>query len=281
MKIYIPSLKRSGDILNGTIKWIPDVWLPDTVFIVHNSEAEDYRRALNWQINHGLTVHGLDVQGIDKVRFMIGILANNFSPDGKFLMLDDDLNFAVRERDDSPKLRVATEADVGEMLRTIDYLLDEYAHVSISMRQGNNNGPVGPSPATHECGRGIRAMAFRVMEFLSVEHGRVPVMEDFDVTLQLLRKGYKNAVLYHWAQDQKQTNARGGCSTYRSHEVQTASAERLVELHPGYAKLRVKENKGGGEFGKRTEVTVFWKEAWKSSQRTEEPTNHSASQAAD
>lgn len=255
MKIYIPSTHRSNDVSAGTLKWIPDGWYQGTCLVVHDSEQQTYRSKTN------ALIAATPVYGIDKVRHWIGSHAKLSSPNGKFLMLDDDLCFAVRKSTEATSLRPCNEIDMVNLLLTIEDLLDHYAHVSVSMRFGNQNHPPGPSPLVAECGRGIRAMAFRVNEFLDVEHGRVPVMEDFDVTLQLLRRGYKNAVIHHWAQDQKQTNAPGGCSTYRSQELQKTSAEKLASLHPGLVDLRWKENKTGGEFGRRQEVTIRWKKA--------------------
>ncbi len=87
-------------------------------------------------------------------------------------------------------------------------------------------------------------------------------MEDFDVQLQLLKRGLGNACLYYWAQGQSKTNAPGGCSLWRTHEVHEAAARRLAELHPGLVRLRQKANKtDAGGFGTRMEVTIAWKKA--------------------
>jgi hypothetical protein len=146
------------------------------------------------------------------------------------------------------------------MLTYIEQALHKYAHVSISAREGNNRMEV---PFV-TCSRPLRAMAFRRKEFLQCEHGRVDVMEDFDVTLQLLRKGYQNMVITAYANDQRMTQMAGGCSDYRTHAVHEASAKKLAKLHPEFVKLRTKENKTGGEFAKRTEVTISWKAAYES-----------------
>lgn len=149
------------------------------------------------------------------------------------------------------------------MLRTIEGLLDEYAHVGVSAREGNNRAGEGDAPLLQENTRTYRVLAYQTDMFLSVEHGRVRVMEDFDVNLQLLRQGHKNACLFYWAQGQKMTNAPGGCSTWRTHEVHEESARRLAELHPGLVSLREKHNKTDADgFGTRTEVTIQWKRAY-------------------
>ena len=111
--------------------------------------------------------------------------------------------------------------------------------------------------------RPMRAQGFQTEAFLSFEHGRVRVMEDFDITLQILRAGGSCAVNYYYAQGQRMTNEAGGCSTWRTHEIHEESARRLAELHPGIVSLRQKQNKGDQNgFGTRTEVTIQWKSAW-------------------
>jgi hypothetical protein len=90
-------------------------------------------------------------------------------------------------------------------------------------------------------------------------------MEDFDVTLQLLRKGHRNAVLNQWAQDQGTSNAPGGCSTYRTPEVQAAGAYGLQKLHPDFVTVVDKETKQAWGGGVRKDVRIAWKKALESS----------------
>jgi hypothetical protein len=65
------------------------------------------------------------------------------------------------------------------------------------------------------------------------ELGRIETREDMDVTLQLLRKGYPNAVWHTTVNDQK-FNAPGGCTNERTIEHSNADAYKLAQLHPGY-----------------------------------------------
>jgi hypothetical protein len=189
-------------------------------------------------------------------------------------MLDDDLDqFATRISETGPKLRQSTETDILEMFEWIEKALDTHAHASISPR-GNNlirdskGFFVGAKPLTLENVRTLRLLAYQTQPFLSVQHGRVPVMEDFDVNLQLLEKGLPNIQSYWWTQDQRQTASPGGCSDYRTHQVHEEGAKKLAELHPNFVKLRQKVNKGkvthNQEFQTRTEVTIFWKKTYES-----------------
>jgi hypothetical protein len=106
-----------------------------------------------------------------------------------------------------------------------------------------------------------------VLKKEGVRFDRLPVMEDFDVALQLLRKGYPSLTLNNWVQDQSTSNAPGGCSTYRSLEVQAKGAKGLARLHPNVVKLVEKTTKGAWGGGTRTDVQVAWKKAYEEGKR--------------
>ncbi len=202
---------------------------------------------------------GCPVDGIALTRQYCGKLADN----DKFVMFDDDLRFYKRITPEDWRLRYLPDLNLKAslMLLDIERTLDDYAHCSISAREGNNRLPYEGV----ECSRPLRVLAYRKDEFVDLEHGRVKIMEDFDVTLQLLRRGFPNMVIAKWAQGQKQTQMEGGCSDYRTLELHEKNVKIFAQLHDGYVKLRQKKNKSGGEFGHRLEVTVHWKKAHESS----------------
>jgi len=245
---------------------MPQHWRDRTVYVVPEAELEAYSSWVETARNmSGVTVVGCPERGIARTRHWIGELAAERG-ESKFAMMDDDLSeIHVRVAPDDWHLRPASEEEFDRMMKTVEYLLDEYAHVGVSPREGNNRFGVGPEPLVHECTRTLRFLCYRTADFLSVEHGRVEVMEDFDVNLQLLRSGRKNCDVKYWAQNQRGTGARGGCSTYRTHALHDACARRLAELHAPYVRLREKRNRSGGEFGHRTEVTIQWRRAYQDS----------------
>lgn len=268
MGIYVPSMDRSQNIGHGVPRFASPSLRSKLVYVVPEAQRDDYVIAIadaerNYPGMKGAQVIGCPEKGIAKTRHWIGHYANWKGQD-KFLMLDDDAWFFKRAAPDATNLVKCEGDDTDVMIQDVQTMLNTYAHVGISAREGNNRLPLA-GDQTMTCvenTRTLRCLAYQTLLFLACQHGRVEVMEDFDVNLQLLEQGYKNANLCYWSQDQRQTNAPGGCSSYRSHEVQDRSARRLVELHPGIVALRQKQNKSGGEFGTRTEVTIYWKKAF-------------------
>lgn len=189
--------------------------------------------------------------GIAATRKLCGERAAN-----KFIMIDDDLRFYRRKPNDVILYKF-DKNDMAGMLILVSRMLDLYAHVAISAREGNNRLDF---PYV-TCSRPLRALAYRKKEFDACVHGRVAIMEDFDVTLQLIKRGYENAVITEYSQVQPVTQAYGGCSDYRTKELHEKNVKLMAKLHPGIIKLRQKENKTGGDFGSRLEATIYWQKA--------------------
>lgn len=258
LPIFIPSRSRFKRSL--TLEWLgPDVLRKGARYVAlvvpHDQRQQYTQLALEHHVD---VVSRAGVKGIAATRQFIGQHAAWCRLD-RFLMLDDDLRFFHRTSPTDVKLLPNTTADNVRMLSAMEKALDEYAHVGISPRQFNN------AMKRHQdewCVRVIRALSFRTREFNCCKHGRVDIMEDFDVTLQLLAKGYPNWQFIDWAQDQPQTQAAGGCSDYRTHELHARNVKKMAALWGSEViTLREKANNTGGAFGKRLEATVKWKKA--------------------
>lgn len=255
MKIFIPSLARA-DQANHTFENLPPAARERTFMLVGEKDAPAYMQ--RFPEDHVLIV---PVKGIGKVRQHVIDIS-----DGPVLMLDDDLRFFARRRDDPTKFVKASSKDVAAMLAAVEKALERHAHVAVAFREGANRN----TDDTLLNVRCLRALGYdaSVLKKEGVRFDRLPVMEDFDVALQLLRKGYPSLTLNRWVQDQGTSNAPGGCSTYRSLEVQAKGAKGLARLHPGVVKVVQKETKGAWGGGTRTDVQVAWKKAY------EEGKNH-------
>lgn len=268
MHLYVPSLGRTQrhEIERGPLPRIPESYRDRTFVVVPWGQTQAYVEAfvamgLGW-VQVVPTPEGM--KGIGPTRHWIGEHAQGQGAD-KFVMMDDDIDFLVRKSPEDWRLRAQTTDDTIEMFAHMEALLNDHASVGISSREGNNRaGEGGPRDANMVAvaTRVMRMFGCRTKDWLEMEHGRVEVMEDFDLQLQLLRAGRSNCCMFYYANGQKQTNLPGGCSTYRTHEVQDRSARRLKELHPEFVSLRLKENKTDREgLGTRTEVTIQWKKA--------------------
>jgi hypothetical protein len=250
MKIFIPSLNRADQ------KWhtwdgLPPSVQKDAYMVVGPKDAPAYFQRFGED-----NVLVVDIKGIGAVRQHIIDIS-----DGAVLMLDDDLSFFTRREDDPKLLQKADKVAVRAMITRMARLLEQYAHASIAVREGANRNPHDELLFNQRC---LRALGYHAptLKELGVRFDRLPVMEDFDVALQLLRKGFPSATLNRWCQDQGASNAPGGCSSYRSLKVQSKGARGLAKLHPDYVTVVQKEAKGGGEWAVREDVRVQWKKAF-------------------
>lgn len=266
LRVFVPSYNRFTvkEIEKGPLRQMPASLRKEAAYVVRPDQVDLYTLALT-DLGYKAQVLSSPTVGIAAKRKWIGEYCQQNKID-KFLMLDDDIDWLIRRGSDTWRLRAAEGEEILQLLALIEQLLDKYGHVGVSVREGNNRHGVGDhTELLIENSRTIRALAYRTKDFMSVVHERVPVMEDLDVNIQLLRKGIPNVTIAYWAQGQSMTNAPGGCSSYRTLHVQEAAAKKLAELHPGLVRLRQKSNKtDSGGFGTRTEVTVSWKAAFKS-----------------
>jgi hypothetical protein len=174
----------------------------------------------------------------------------------KILMLDDDLCFATRVSESDRHLRPIHDDELGaEIQRLEEKLGPEFPHVGFGARYGNNNEASGwKTPAR---------MMYSLGYYLPIvvkecELGRIETREDMDITLQLLRKGYPNAVWHTTVNDQRKYDAPGGCTNERTIERSNADACKLAKLHPGYVSTIERSYKVSVP---RIEVSCRWKKA--------------------
>lgn len=245
MEVFIPTLARPNR--QETWKNLPDVVRERTTLLVNYEDSNNYTR-----YPHILLPP--EVKGIGKVRQWV---IENAGP--KVVMLDDDLRFAVRRTDDPTKFQDATQDEITKMFEGISAALNVYAHVSVSTREGGNRNTADFVWDT----RLLRVLAYRtdILQRKGISFDRLPVMEDFDVTLQLLREGYSNVALNWIVQDQLGSNLAGGCSTYRTLAVQRKAALELQALHPDFVTVVTKQTKTAWQGQERTDVRIQWKKA--------------------
>lgn len=193
------------------------------------------------------------------------------TPDSRFVLFDDDLAFAARRRDDYTKFLHASPADINKMLNRFYDLLSDYVHVGLMAREGGNRVPVdakGKPVPLLEATRMMRVLGYKTghVRALGARFDRLPTKQDFDMTLQLLRRGAPNAVITAFVHNQAGSNTEGGCSVYRNEAMMAKSAEGLRKLHPEFVKVVRKETKTSWGGGERVDVQVAWKKALQSAE---------------
>jgi hypothetical protein len=257
MGIYIPSKGRWGQI-------VQEKTFPNECFqkyplhiVVHNSEYEKYKNKSTYPTR----IVDCPITGIGSVRQWCLQHAQAAGYD-VCLMMDDDIHFDIRREDEPTKFAAIPRGNHITLLDDLHTILKHYAHGGVASRQGANRNTENVLYNT----RLLRVLGYNVKMYYDskAQYDRLPVMEDFDVTLQLLRAGYDNFLINNYVQDQTQSNAPGGCSTYRTMEMQAEAAHKLAALHPGFVTVVKKAAKGGGPWAERTDVIIHWKKARKS-----------------
>lgn len=182
----------------------------------------------------------------------------------RIVMLDDDQSWYVRRSDDDWHLVQASAEQVEHWFDELGRVLGpEMPHAGFGPRQGNNRKPAGWSVPDR--------MMYSLGYYLPVvvkecELGRIEHREDMDYTLQLLRKGYPNAVCHSFVGNQR-AFSRGGCTGQRTVEASNSDARLLAELHPGYVRVVEKQYKSSVP---RLEVVCQWARALRDGQQWRE-----------
>ncbi len=253
MKIYIPTRGRPESQV--TLEFFPENMIKDgtVILAIDEDEQDKYHKYPDVQ---KLIVPSF-VKGISyKRKYII-----EQSTDPRVVMLDDDLRFYIRKSPTDWHLRYLESDEYPALFGLLDEWMDQgYAHVGISAREGNNR----VEDLCVENTRYMRVLGYNLDAFPdNIEWGRTQVMEDFDIALQLLRKGKACKVSFYYAQGQKSSNADGGCSEWRTIDVHNAGADRLHELHPTCVKVVEKQTKTAWNGLPRRDVIVGWKKAYK------------------
>ena len=250
MLIYIHTAGRPDKQI--TLKSFPASLVKRTRLVVQDAEKDHYLKLPNVVVLPG------DIDRLSPTRQWI---LENAESD-KFVMMDDDLTFAHRGPYTGTKLYKANTENVETMFTELEYLLENYIHVGISAREGNNRVQSNLKENT----RMMRLLGYNKPEVLKTgaRFDRIDTKQDFDMTLQLLRKGHKNAVLYSFTHNQPGSKNTGGCSVNREPEMMDRCSQELAALHPDFVKVVEKQTKTSWGGGIRTDVRIAWKKAYES-----------------
>jgi hypothetical protein len=156
-------------------------------------------------------------------------------------MLDDDFRFATRISPDDRHLREIKGAElIPEFERIETKLGQDFPYLGFGQWQGDHLLPAGwKSPAK---------MCYALAYYLPIVTNEarldlVEVREDMCISLQLLLKGYPNAIWPETVVDQRGYNLPGGASDERTVALSNAEARKLAELFPGYVSVAERDYK--------------------------------------
>ena len=254
MHIYIPSRGRHDRL--ATLAFIPSGWRK--TLVVPYDELPPYMD----HAPEGVDIVPCPLEGIAATRQWI--LEN--ADDDHVFFADDDGRFFKRIRMSSARLTNIGSSPTAQhrMWAAVEDALHHIPLVGISYRSGNNHVTDGWYRDCTKCFSfwGVdRTILFQH----DIRIDRTPVMEDFQVILSLLTRGYPNRVFFKWAWDQNGSNSAGGCSVWRTPEVQAEGAHMLHDMFPDFVKVVQKKPKSGWFNGQpRVDVNIQWKRAYMS-----------------
>ena len=257
-RIYIPSTARSD--VNMTFLALPMEWRRRTTIVVGKGEKLDYQR----RYPKYAEIVECPENGIGKVRQWI----IDTCPKKYVLMMDDDLRFATRIKKGEVKLRPCDQTDVGAMLETLfSYLIvDKFVHIGLAKRTEASFFLCDHRVVVRQNNvHGFNIKKMRKLKKKGVRFDRMELMEDFHVTLRLFKLGYPNKVLFDYTWDQRGSNYRGGCSTYRTRNAQKRAALALRAKHPDVVEVVKKEVRAEASWkGMKTryDVRIQWRKAY-------------------
>lgn len=243
MLVYIPTLGREGKQI--TLESIPDRW-KDRVFLVcPEVEIHDWENRVN--------VPRECIGHIGKTRQWI----IEQSPDKHVGMMDDDLKFYTRDKEDLSKRHRAN--DCGGFLDLMQEWLEEgdvYCGLSASFMCQNN--PVeyyyGKPFGSHFLDRDYAA-----------EHGirydNLPYFEDFDVPLSIIESGRRLRYTGEWIATEK-ANAPGGCSINRTSDNNRQGMIDFANRHPRYVTLQEEEGAKNQNIEIGLKMRIAFKQAY-------------------
>lgn len=257
-RIYIPTkgrptLQKTYTNLTNDLKEI-------TYLVI---DKEDFNPYVEAGIPEGnLLVVPKKIKGIASTRQEI--IKNAYKLDiDNICMLDDDITFQRRVKG---KIVNSTNSQVNSAFKQIVSWLDSgYVHCGIAIRSMDYDNPSNSkvvSRMMHVLGYSPSFIIENGCSFLKGVTKDFS-MDDFHMTLQLLRKGEKNIVSLINRISPSASNSKGGASLWRTLESHNKSAMQLKKNHPEFVTVKEKHGWQGME-GKRLDVIIQWKKAYES-----------------
>jgi hypothetical protein len=182
-----------------------------------------------------------------------------------FCMIDDDIrNFGIKpDINEQSIVMVKDDAVVDSIFKDLETLLElGYAHAGIYDRPR-----CGLSTGSYysENGLAMQIIAFnrKTIHKEQLRFDDVLLAQDKHMTLSLLERGYKNALIAYATYNCLGTQAQGGCSLFRTAEMIDEQAILLHKLHPTNVSITPKLVNYDGIQKVVNKVRIGWKNAYR------------------
>lgn len=270
MRLYIPTRGRVGVNRQVTLREFQTYSSYEPILVCPLEEVPLHKQY--WPL-----VMGCPADGIGPTRQWI---LESSSAD-IVCMLSDDMRFSYRP--DPSKVKLEKCEDLDTLMTFVRRCVEDgFVHGGVGARQGNNRKMVNGERAKGIIYRGhCVSDCERVNDFhwmhreavlrLGARFDQLPVMEDFYFTLYLLCKGVPNRIIHDYVWNQEGSGTDGGCSLYRTAQLQAEGARGLGAAFPEWVKVVVKKNKDTSpawrDFKERLDVIVYWWKAYLAARR--------------
>ncbi len=262
-RIYIPTRGRVGLNKQVTLREFQQYSSYHPFLVCPLDEADQHQKYWKWVLQ-------CPFKGIGPTRQWIV----DTSKADIVIMIDDDMRFSYRPDPSVIKLERCTELNL-----MIEAIIDSvnlgFIHGGIGARQGNNfkdatmprKGELKDGHLVVDCERvnNFHFVNRKAVLRAGVRFDALPVMEDFHFTLSLLLKGFPNRVIHDYVWNQEGSGKVGGCSLYRTPQVQSKGAEGLAKSFPEFVKVVTKVSKDTSpawkDFKERRDVVIQWVKA--------------------
>lgn len=255
MKIAIMTRGRVGRVY--TYDWIPEKYRADTYIVCPYFEMEGHKE------------HCPGVNVISEGEIALNYsqkfhnIVNGVYPElgSRIIIMDDDLKFSMR-LNGSNKLVTASMTAMENAFHVLGVMMETYPLCGLHPRALGNNAPPGISEIVRV--NALQAINRDLIGEVKLDYW--PVLADIVLGLTLLTRGQKTAVFNNVLWDQQRgSNAEGGCSLYRTPLVQAEAVVGLAAMFPAFVSV-VRKRVKAGWFGKdmpRVDFVIYWKRAYR------------------
>jgi hypothetical protein len=252
VNLYIMSRGRAGRV--NTLQWIPPAWRHRLKIVCGSYEESEYRKIYCENV---ITAPEKVTNYSEKFQWIM----SEADHADKTVILDDDLVFS-RRSPDSPDSLISLKPGqtVEGLFEFMETLLDSCPLVGVHPRQmGQRTDPPFVQNGRIICMQGINR---NVCADIKVD--QMPILADVVLNCTLLSRGHANAIITTYFQDHGPCQAPGGCSIYRTPEMQRQSVEYIANRWPGYVKSVTRTPKVAKWMGDtRTDYTCQWKQLYR------------------